>query len=132
MFEFYSTTLFLAKAFGLYMIPVGLGLMVDPSRYRSWYKDILKQERRSMFGGVIALFIGAFVIASHNVWVADWPLLITLIGWWGFVKGGALLVVPGSVKVFQPMIDTPDMIYRLSGLFWLFIGLFLAYQGYYS
>lgn len=127
-----AMTVLFAKAFGLYLIPVGIGLMVDPGRFRAWYQEILSEERRGLFGGVIALLIGSFIIASHNLWVMDWRLIITLIGWWGFLKGSALIVFPGFTKAFEPMINTSDTIYRASGLVWILVGVLLAYQGFFA
>ena len=75
------------KAYGIYFTVVGLALIVDPERFRSWYMDILSETRRVIFGGVISLLIGSFIIATHHVVVMDWRLVITSIGYWGVISG---------------------------------------------
>ena len=49
-----------AKAYGIYFAVVGLALFLSPSRFRTWYEDILAEDRRAMFGGTVAQ-IGCFI-----------------------------------------------------------------------
>tara|TARA_B100001989_G_C24508685_1_gene449142 strand:+ start:43 stop:444 length:402 start_codon:yes stop_codon:yes gene_type:complete len=123
-------SLLFAKAYGLYFIVVGIGLLSSPDRFRSWYEDIVSESRRVLFGGTIALIIGCFIIATHHHIVLGWPLLITLIGYWGILAGLGCYISDNFIKLFKPMINSSDLIYRLSGLAWALIGLFLAYQGF--
>jgi len=125
----WSTMLF-AKAYGIYFVVVGLALLFNPQRFRRWYEVLLSEDWRPLFGAVIALLIGSFIIAAHNLWVADWRVLITLIGYWGVVKGAGLLIVPGFANFFRPMASSSDLVYRGSGLFWAIIGVILFYHGF--
>lgn len=125
-----TNTLLFAKAYGLYFIVVGIGLLVSPDRFRSWYEDIMSESRRVLFGGTISLIIGCFIIATHHHLVFDWPLIITLIGYWGIVSGLGCYVSDKFITLFRPMIDSSNMIYRLSGLAWFLLGLFLAFKGF--
>ena len=72
---------------------VGLSLLLSPQRYRNWYNDILSDDRRQLFGGLFALLIGSFIIAVHNIWVADWRVVLTLIGYWGVFWGSWIIFV---------------------------------------
>ena len=38
-----DTTLMFAKAYGIYFLVVGLALLACPSRFRTWYEDILSE-----------------------------------------------------------------------------------------
>ena len=123
------TTMY-AKAYGIYFIVIGLGLLSCPSRFRSWYVDILGEERRVLFGGTIALLIGSFIIATHNYLVADWPVIITLIGYWGVFAGAGSLISGKFINLYKIMINSSDLVYRGSGIAWLILGLFLFRQGF--
>jgi len=123
-------SIFFAKAYGIYFLVVGLALIFNTGRFRGWYEDILRAEHRSLLGGVLALLIGAFIIAAHNLWVPDWRIIITLIGYWGVVKGAGLLIIPNFVQIFKPMISSSNIVYKASGIAWFIIGLILFYFGY--
>ena len=125
-----AMTLMYAKAYGIYFIVTGLALMVNPNRFRSWYNDSMGESRRALVGGLIALVIGCFIIATHNHIVADWPIIITLIGYWGVIAGGGSMISDRVVHLFKPMINSSDLVYRASGVAWLVVGLFLANQGF--
>ena len=46
------------------------------------------------FFGIFALIIGLLVVLSHNVWEADYRVVITIIGWLALIKGIAYLTLP--------------------------------------
>lgn len=123
-------TMMYAKAYGIYFIVVGVALLATPSRFRSWYEDILSESRRVMFGGTISLLIGCFIVATHHHVVMDWPIIITLIGYWGVVSGAGSLISDKFIHLFKPMIHASEMVYRLSGVAWAILGVFLAFKGF--
>jgi hypothetical protein len=44
--------------------------------------------------GVLLLVAGLFSIRAHNRWSADWPVLITLLGWLAVALGLLRMAVP--------------------------------------
>jgi hypothetical protein len=44
--------------------------------------------------GFLTLTVGYLLVTFHNIWVKDWPVIITVIGWIALVKGISLLVLP--------------------------------------
>ena len=123
-------TTILAKTYGIYLFFVGLSLLISPSRYRDWYRNIIEEDRRQMFGGMFALLIGAFIVSVHNIWVMDWRIILTLTGYWGVFWGAGLFLSKSFGQLFRIMIDSSDLVYRGSGLFWALVGAFLFYQGF--
>ncbi|MEI6710821.1 MAG: hypothetical protein WCK88_00710 [bacterium] len=49
----------------------------------------------------MAIIIGALMIYVHNIWVADWTVLVTIIGWTALIKGIWLTVLPQSASKFR-------------------------------
>ena len=125
-----STSIMYAKAYGIYFTGVGLALLSNPKQFRNWYESLLDESRRVLFGGTIALLIGSFIIATHHKIASDWTMIITLIGYWGVGSGAGSLITGNYIKLFRPMIDSPDLMYRASGVFWAALGIFLATKGF--
>ena len=119
-----------AKAYGIYFLVVGLALLFNSDCFRTWYEDILKENRRVVFGGTLSLLIGSFILATHHVLVLDWPLIITLIGYWGVGSGALCLISKNYIKLFKPMINASKTVYQLSGVAWSLLGVFLILQGF--
>ncbi len=119
----------LAKILGLYFLSVGLAFIINPDRLRQLYPQIKRDENFLLLGGMLALLIGAFVVALHNIWSLDWPLIITVLGWWSLLKGFGLLVYPDFIKYFSFLENRSNLFYRLISLVYLCIGLFLVCMG---
>ena len=128
--QYADISLMYARAYGLYFLIVGLSLIANPDRFRDWYKDILSETRRVLFGGTIALLIGSFIIATHDIFVYDWPIIITLIGYWGIIAGAGALLSDKFINLYKWMIESNNLVYRASGLAWLLLGIFLIQQGF--
>ena len=73
---------------------------------------------------------GLSIVNTHNVWVLDWTLIVTLFGW-ALVLGGAVRIVAPRVvdKVGSEMMARPTMT-RIAGAFWAIPGAFLTFKGY--
>lgn len=128
--ESLETSILFAKAFGIYLTIVGIAIFIDPQRFRTWNNETINKDFNLLFAGTLALFIGVFIIAFHNIFVLNWPVLITLIGYWAVFKGAGFLITPKFVELFKPIINTTNLNYRLKGIGLLLVGLFLLYQGY--
>lgn len=119
----------LAKIFGLYFLAVGTVFVSNPTRIREVYQLLMKQDSLLYALGVIALFFGAFVISAHNIWVMDWPVIITILGWLSFFKGFGLMMHAGFTRYFGFIVEKSDSFYRAIGLVQLLFGLFFLYHG---
>jgi hypothetical protein len=124
-------TLFLAKFLGLYFLAVGIAALLNPGRFGKMYDTFRDKNNDGVvyLGGIIAIIFGALIVSVHNVWVMDWPVLITILGWWGMIKGVALIVYPGFIDWFTFMFRKSDQFYRALGAIISLIGLLLLYQG---
>lgn len=125
-------TIIIAKIIGIYMLVVGLAILAQPKRFKAMYKDMLKQTSLLFYGGIMALLFGAVIVSFHNVWVFSWPVFITILGWWGVIKGaGLLLWTDGFIDLFKPMMKLPENGFRIMGAIATLLGLFFTYQGWF-
>ncbi len=78
--------------------------------------------------GLFNLIIGLLVILSHNIWVADWRVLITIMGWLALTKGIVRLFFPEKLpKLAKKVSESWFMV--ICALF-LSIGIYLTYIGF--
>ena len=57
-------------------------------------QEFLRSPALIFFSGMILMPAGLAVVLSHNVWVLNWPLIITLLGW--------IAVISGALRIFAP------------------------------
>jgi len=126
-----NTSIFLARVLGPYCLIVAIGVLLNAKFYRQMMEDLMRNSALIYIAGVIALSFGLLVVSAHNVWVAGWPVLITLLGWMAFIKGVWIMVFPGSVaQVTAYHLNNPSMLtVRLSIV--LVFGCVLTLFGYF-
>lgn len=120
-------TALLAKIFGLYFIGVSIAFIINPKRIKPIYQKMTENEAVLFLGGIFALLIGAVVISVHNVWVMEWPVFITLLGWISFLKGVGLMAFRDFSSWFQFWLGRSENFYRGMGVLMLLVGLLLVY-----
>lgn len=123
-----ETTRFIAEAFGLYFFIAGLAMIINNRRYMSIFTEVEASPALVIISGVFALIIGIVIVLSHNVWVWDWPVMVTLAGWLAFLKGAALLLMPQRFLSWFSPLYTPECI-RLMGYSVLVLGLVFGFLG---
>lgn len=122
-------TFIIAKIFSIYFIVLGLALLINGGQFRQIYDDMLKNRGMMIYGAVLALFVGAFIVSTHNIWVMGWPVIITILGWWIVFKGFALLLFPDKfIGFFKPMMEGSDRFYQVIGITSLLLGALMAYH----
>jgi hypothetical protein len=78
--------------------------------------------------GLITFVTGTVIVALHNVWSADWRVLVTLLGWLTVVKGAVILLIPSSMMLFYRRFLS-DHLLTYSGIYALVLGGFLLFLG---
>lgn len=120
--------MFLVQLFAVVYVGVGLGFLVNTKYFASGLEDALKNKAFVLYGGIAALVAGFAIVSFHNVWVWDWPVIATVIGWLALVKGALLLLVPGFVLGVAKSFLKPM---KFIGFVALVLGLLLGYVGWY-
>ena len=96
-----GTSIFIARVFGLCYLVLGVGLLFNRKAFQQVMGDFCKNAALVFFAGIFALVVGVVIILTHNVWVANWTVMITIIGWLGFIKGIWIIVFPNTVPKFM-------------------------------
>jgi len=121
-------SLFIAKIIAVVYVAVGLGMLLNFKYYQKVIKDALKNPLLALYGGMFALAIGFLLVSYHNFWVADWTVIITILGWAALVKGALLVLLPGPFMKFAKVFVKYMW---FAPVFALIIGLVLGYFGFF-
>ena len=126
-----ATSIFLAQLIGPVALVAAIGLLVNPAAYRAMAQEFLRSPALIYLLGVLTMTAGVAIVLVHNVWVADWRVLLTIFGWLGAIGGAARIALPQQVKSFgEAMLDKP-MAMTIGGAAWLAIGALLCFFGYF-
>ncbi len=89
-------TIFLAKFWGsLFMI---LGAMSIGARLLGRIIEYTEDKTITISTGYITFLLGLATVVAHNIWVADWRVAITILGWITLFKGIEKIGFPDRVN----------------------------------
>lgn len=115
---------YLAALWGITIVTVSITLLIHPSRLDKLLKETAN-EADMFYGGIVTFVVGLGMVLVHNLWVADWRVSITLLGWLSILKGLDMLFLPKRMK--KRWANTENKYWRFIFLFMSFLGLLLTY-----
>ena len=123
-------SIFLAKAFSLYFIIVGLALIIRKIRFKLAFKEILDSKSYILFIAILATILGILMVISHPDFTKDWRSVITVLAWLTLLKGIAHLFIPEAVTSYKRKILSHYRTYYIVGIICILLGLYLGYYGF--
>lgn len=88
-------SIFLARLLGPLALAVGIGGLLNREAIRGIASSLSREPGLILILGALDLAIGLAIVQVHNLWVAGWPVLITLIGWLALARGLVRILAPG-------------------------------------
>ncbi len=127
-----ETSVWIAKLLGPVLLVAAVPMMAFPGDMQEVARQFLKNRALIYITGVLAMVGGLAITNSHNIWIADWPVIITLFGWAMIIGGAARMALPTVVDTIgSAMMDRPTMT-RVAGAVWALIGAYLTYEAYFQ
>jgi len=119
---------FLAELWGISLVLISLSLIIKDKYIKRIFSAIEDDE---MFcWGIASMVMGVAMVLSHNIWVKNWTVVITIFGWASLAKGLAMIFLPDLVKKWTKKIESSTAVLSLALLAALFVGLVLTYLGF--
>lgn len=76
-----------AKIMAIYYLAIGLRMFFGNLDLVKMLKEFEDSSALSLVTGFIMVVLGVLLVQYHNVWVMDWTVLVTIIGWAVLIKG---------------------------------------------
>jgi hypothetical protein len=125
-----ANSIFLAKLMGPVMLAVGIAVLINGTSFRSLAEEFLRSHALIFLSGLITMSAGVAILLTHSVWVANWPVLITILGWLMTIGGAVRIVCPQSAeKIGHAMLQNKKTLYVTGGV-WIVLGASFTFFGY--
>lgn len=121
---------FVASLLGPFFVVVGVGMAAAPDQWRTMAGEFLGSRALIFLAGLLAFLPGLAIVLTHNVWVFDWRLIITIIGWLGLIGGTFRLLFPMQVQAIGTAMLGHSGFIRGAGVAVALLGLILASYGF--
>jgi hypothetical protein len=125
-----QTSLFIARLAGPVMLAIALALFLDRNGFRAMAEEFLQSRALLYLSGILTMAAGIAIVLTHNVWVANWRVVVTLLGWLMAVGGAIRIVLPGRTQAWGRGFLRHPTGPLITGLIWLAFGAVLTFYGY--
>jgi hypothetical protein len=121
---------FLAKLLGPILVVVAAGVLMNRKSLGALAQGLLGNPALLFLLGFLDFVSGLAIVLIHNVWVADWWIIITLLGWLLLVRGMVRILISDQVKPYgAKMLKNPNAATGSLAVT-IGLGLVLSYFGY--
>ena len=121
-------SIFLAKVLGLYLVIVPLAVLVNRKHLPRLVEEFSTNVGLNILASIFALVLGLLLVVSHNVWTADWRVLVTILGWLTLAKGVVRLLFLEQMQKLSALSLKPWWAVVL--VLFVLVGLYLSYVGF--
>src|SRR5262245_42971060 len=126
------TSNFLARLLGPILVVLGISLALNCKAYTEMSREFVASRSLVYLAGTAALTAGLAVVLNHNVWAADWRVIITLLGWIATLAGISRLLLPDWVQRVGRGAFTTERPIAVTGVVWIALGGLLCFFGYFA
>lgn len=125
-------SIFLARIEGLFLFLFSIPLLFNYFYLQLTFEELIKSKTCSFIISIVALLISIVLIMVHNVWVMDWRVIITLLGWLILFKSLAWLYYPLAMqKIIAPGFLNAK-VFITAGTACMILSFVLIYHGFFS
>ena len=119
----------IAQVLGMLLTVLGIGCIFNQDHIRKVLVAVSENHAIQFIAAIVPLLVGSFIIVVHNEWVANWTVILTLLGWIIFLIGAVRAIFPlffvARLKHLSHVIPV-----ALLGALLLLLGLVLLYFGF--
>jgi hypothetical protein len=125
-----ATSIFLARLLGPLLLAVGASILINPKPFQTMAGEVVRSITLVYLFGLFDFAAGLAIVLTHNVWVANWRVLITLIGWLVLIRGAVRILAPEAIMGFAAKVLRKKQMMPVAAAVTGVLGLVLCYFGY--
>jgi hypothetical protein len=125
-----ATSIFLARLLGPLLLAVGASILINPKPFQTMAGEVVRSITLVYLFGLFDFAAGLAIVLTHNVWVANWRVLITLIGWLTLIRGAVRILAPEAIMGFAAKVLRKKQMMPVAAAVTGVLGLVLCYFGY--
>jgi uncharacterized membrane protein len=125
-----ETSVFLARLIGPVMLVIGIPVFANQRAFREMAEEFLASRALLFLSGLLTMPVGIAIVLTHNIWAADWRVMITLFGWLNAIGGAVRLAAPTYVmRTGRAMLERRYFV-AVAAAIWVVAGSLFCLFGY--
>ena len=121
---------FIARLMGPMLLINAVAILVNRRGFQDMIAGATRNPSVIYLTGLLTLLAGLLVVEFHNVWVLDWRVLVTIVGWLGILGGIARIVFPAGMAALGEKMVSRDSLMVGGAIVSILLGGTLTIKGY--
>ena len=92
-----ATSILIAKLIGPIVLVAAIVMLARPKDLQEMARGFMDDRALIYISGVLTMLAGLAIVNNHNVWIANWPVMITIFGWAAVIDGAVRMALPQLV-----------------------------------
>lgn len=127
-----ETTIFLAQFWGWLLVILCPIYLLRKKVLSEELFRFVEDKGFVVLSGYLALILGLVTVILHNLWVADWRVVITIFGWISLFKGIVRIGFPGAPqKLMSVLFKNKLILMQVLLVIATLLGAWLIWMSYY-
>ena len=107
-----ATSIFLARLLGPLLLAVGAGILINSKPFHTMASEVVRSVTLVYLFGLFDFAAGLAIVLTHNVWAANWRVLITILGWLMLIRGAVRILGRRPSWALQPRSSATNSSFR--------------------
>ncbi|HAC63358.1 MAG TPA: hypothetical protein DCF68_07405 [Cyanothece sp. UBA12306] len=98
-------TLVIERVLAIFLIVTGISYGLQNVLWKDLIKELLEKPTWLILWSILFLPLGLIVVIGHNIWVFDWRVIVTILGWLVTLKCVLYLLIPNWANFVRQWSD---------------------------
>jgi hypothetical protein len=125
-----TTSKMIAGLMGPTMVAMAGAILLNLGSLGPLTQELSREPMLILVSGVLLFVAGLAIVRAHNHWAADWPTVVTVLGWLAIAGGLVRMLFPIQLATIVPGVGERADIIGPALVVFLLLGLFLSYKAY--
>ncbi len=125
-----SSSKTIASLMGPTLVAIGIALLLNLGWFPAMAEEIAREPALIFLSGILLFIAGVAIVRIHNIWLGDWRVVVTLLGWLAIFSGLARMFFPTRLASIAGQFGEMRGLIVGSAVVLLLLGAFLSYKAY--
>ena len=114
---------------GTFLLVFGLSFLVHAPFWSDAFRRMSSDTQQVFTLLVVLLICGVLSVRGHNLWVRDWRVIVTIVGWAVMLKSIVLILAPRILRSYASWSDRTMVAWlRVGSVLWTLAGAVVLYS----
>ncbi len=113
---------------GAFLLIFGLSFLINAGFWAGAFKRMGSDSLQTFTLLWVLLICGVLMVMGHNLWVGDWRVIVTIVGWAVLIESIFLILVPQILGMYANWSDKTMVTWlRVGSVLWVLVGGVVTY-----